>query len=129
MSSGNKSQLIFDFIKCIENNKYKLSIDKRISISNHSLPILNSLALSSIQYNEVDRKLLDLAKKTKIFIKEMNNSVIFTRTDKGNVTVTLNGKIYVSKIIEMLQNTKNTYEIIKREIPQRELLQVFGECL
>jgi len=59
LPSGNKSQLIFDFIKCIENNKYKLPIDKRISFP--IIPILNNLASSLIQHNEVDRKLLNLA--------------------------------------------------------------------
>jgi len=50
----------------------------------------------------VDKKLLDLAKETKIFITERNNNVIFIRADKGDVTVTLDGKIYVSKVTEML---------------------------
>jgi len=76
LPSENKLQLIFDFIKCIENNKYKLLIDKRISVSNHSLPILNSLVSSLIQH-EVEKKLSDLAKETKIFIKEINSNIIF----------------------------------------------------
>ena len=67
----------------------------------------------SIQHNEVDRKLLDLAKETKIFIEEMNNSVIFTRADIGQCQ-TLDDKMYVSKVTEMLQDTE-TYEVIKRD--------------
>jgi len=67
----------------------------------------------------VDRKLLDLAKEIKIF-KEMNNSIIFTRADKDDITVdALDGKMYVSKVTEM-------YEVIKKS--QRKLLQVYEKC-
>jgi len=83
--------------------------------------------LSPIQRNEVDRKLFDLAKKTKIFIKEMNNCAIFTRADRGNVIVVLDGKTYVSKVTEMLQNTE-TYEVIKRDLKKRVIISL-RECL
>jgi len=43
----------------------------------------------------------------------MNNNVIFTRTDKGNIIMALDDKMYVSKVTEMLQDTE-TYEVIKR---------------
>ena len=67
----------------------------------------------------MDRKLLDLAKEIKIF-KEMNNSIIFTRADKDDITVdALDGKMYVSKVTEM-------YEVIKKS--QRKLLQVYEKC-
>ena len=36
----------------------------------------------------------------------MNNSVIFTWVHKDNVTVALDGKMYVSKVTEMLQDTE-----------------------
>ena len=60
----------------------------------------------------------------------MNNNVIFTRTDKGNIIMALDDKMYVSKVTEMLQDTE-TYEMYKlKEISQRKLLlQVCGECL
>jgi len=44
----------------------------------------------------------------------MNNpNILFTRADKGNVTVALNKNVYIDKIVSMLQD-KDTYSIINR---------------
>ncbi|KYN26867.1 hypothetical protein ALC57_03751, partial [Trachymyrmex cornetzi] len=76
----------------------KLPIDERISISNHSIPVLNNLASCSLHCTEVDRSLLQLAKDTRVFLRDMNDRVIFTRADKGNVTVALDRQMYISKV-------------------------------
>ena len=60
-----------------------------------------------------DRSLLQLAKDTRIFLKYMNDRIIFTRADKGNMTMTLDRQVYISKVNEMLQDV-NTYEVIER---------------
>ncbi|KYN12032.1 hypothetical protein ALC57_15783, partial [Trachymyrmex cornetzi] len=109
-----------DLIKCIENNIYKLPIDERISISNHSLPVLNNLASCSLHCTEVDRSLLQLAKNTRVFLRDMNDRVIFTRADKENVTVALDRQMYISKVNEMLQDV-NTYEVVVR-VPTRRMV-------
>ena len=64
---SNRLNLTIDLIKCIENNIYKLPIDKQISISNHSFLVLNGLAFCSLHCTEVDRSLSQLAKDTKVF--------------------------------------------------------------
>jgi len=44
---------------------------------------------------------------------QKNPDVIFTRADKGNVTVALNKNVYIKKIEELLHD-KETYLVIKR---------------
>lgn len=41
-----------------------------------------------------------------------NSNIIFTRSDKGNVTVAMDRTIYNNKVTELLNDT-NTYSIIK----------------
>jgi len=50
---------------------------------------------------------------TKNFCRK-NRDVIFTRADKGNVTVALNKSTYIKKMEDALQNT-NTYTIVKKD--------------
>jgi len=57
----------------------------------------------------------------------MNNSVIYTQANKGSVIVVLDGKMYVSKVTEVLQDTE-TYEIIKRN-PTKGIVTSCEECL
>jgi len=105
--------VLLSVLKIVNINYLSIS-GSRFSV----IPILNSFALSPIQRNEVDRKLFDLAKKTKIFIKEMNNCAIFTRADRGNVIVVLDGKTYVSKVrcSRIQRHMKLLREISKKEL-------------
>ena len=50
----------------------------------------------------------------------MNNRIIFTRADKGNVTVALDRQVYISRVNEMLQNV-DTYEAVERD-PMRRMI-------
>jgi len=58
-------------------------------------------------------RLSSLNRTCKIFIKN-NPDVIFTRTDKGNVTVALDRNDYNSKITNMLDDI-NTYTKINKD--------------
>ena len=91
----------------------------RISISNHSFPVLNNLASRSLHCTEVGRSSSQLAKDTKIFLRDMNDRIIFTRVDKGNATVALDRQVCISRV-EMLQNV-NTYEVVERD-PTRRMI-------
>ncbi|KYQ47801.1 hypothetical protein ALC60_13166, partial [Trachymyrmex zeteki] len=113
---NNRLNLTVDFIKCIESNIYKLPIEW-ISISNHSLPVLNNLASCSLHRTKEDRSLSQLAKDTRIFLRDMNDRVISTRADKSNVTIALDRQVYISKVNEMLQ--ENTYKIIEKDLTRR----------
>ncbi|KYN10475.1 hypothetical protein ALC57_17384 [Trachymyrmex cornetzi] len=68
LSLNNRLNLTVDLIKCIESDIYKLPIDEWISISNHSLPVLNNLASCSLHCMEVGRSLSQLAKDTRFVV-------------------------------------------------------------
>ena len=112
--------LTIDLLKYIESNIYKLPIDEPISISNHSFPVLNSLASCSLYCTEINRSLSQLAKDTRVFLRDMNDRIIFTRADKGNMTVALNSQMYISRVNEMLQDV-DTYEVVERD-PTRRMI-------
>jgi len=61
----------------------------------------------------MEKKLIGLNKVTINFCKN-NPDVIFTRADKGNVTVVIDKIEYLNKIETMLQD-QNTYIIIKKD--------------
>jgi len=61
----------------------------------------------SLRYIEVDMNLLQLERDTRVFMKDMNNRIIFTRADKDNMTMAL-GQMYILKVTEMLQDV-DTY--------------------
>jgi len=113
----NNITIIFERIKSIENNIHKFSIDKRIDITNHSIPILNDIASSSLSSLSIDKKLSNL-KVIKKFITSHSN-IIFTHADKGNITVALDKDFYIKQVDDMFQD-KEIYEIIKKD-PTRKL--------
>ena len=65
--------------------------------------------------NIIDRSLLQLAKDTRIFLRDINDRVIFTRADKGNVTVALDRQVYISRVNEDV----NIYEVFERDLTKR----------
>ena len=93
--------IIFDCIKSIEYSTRKLSIDKRIDITNHSIPIFNNLVSFPLFTIPIDTKLLKLEIVTKDFFK-LNPDIIFTHADKNNVIVVLEKDFYINKVNEML---------------------------
>jgi len=62
--------------------------------------------------NNLDRKLIDLDNTTRRFCKN-NPNILFTKADKGNVTVAINRDEYIRTIEGMLDD-KNTYITIKK---------------
>ena len=55
-----------------------------------------------------------LAKDTRVFLRDMKDKIIFTRADKGNMTIALDRQVYNSRVKEMLQYV-NTYEVVERD--------------
>jgi len=60
----------------------------------------------------VDTKLIQLRNTTKHFCYN-NRNIIFTRADKGNVTVAIDRVSYINKVEEIL-NDDNTYTVVKK---------------
>jgi len=63
------------------------------------------------------KKILNLMNITKKFIKN-NPDIIYTRADKGNITVALNRIEYTNKIDDMLSD-KFTYDLVKKDPTKR----------
>jgi len=76
--------------------------------------------------DHTDPKIINLVKTTNKFIKN-NPNLIYTRADKGNITVTLNKSDYINKIEEMLSD-KETYTLIKKD-PTKKLTNDIRDLL
>jgi len=101
-----------EFIKSIECNTNKFNIDTQLNIHNRAISLISSLS-TSLPSTHSNSRLPTLYRICKAFIKN-NPDIIFTKADKGNITVALNRNDYVSKITEMLHDT-NTYTKIKKD--------------
>ena len=53
-------------------------------------------------------------KTTKLFIENNKDTIFFTKSDKGNVTVCISVDAYKPKIKLLLNNNTNTYNVTKR---------------
>ena len=93
---NNKHRIIFDCIKNVEISTQRMPIDKKIAITNHSIPILNNIISSPIVTSSMDKLLLKMESETRIFVSKHPN-IIFTHADKGNVTVALDKDAYWTK--------------------------------
>jgi len=87
-----------------------------MNLSRTSRVIVFSIALTdrlnTPPTNPVDTKLIQLLNATKHFCQN-NRNIIFTRADKGNVTVAMNRVSYINKVEEIL-NDDNTYTVVKK---------------
>jgi len=110
--SSDKKTIIHEFIKDIEGNANRVNTHKQIKIRNIATAQLNKFLHRKTQKNVIDNNILSMVKSTTEFMQK-NPDVIFTRADKGNVTVALNKNVYIKKIEELLHD-KETYLISKR---------------
>ncbi|KYN38516.1 hypothetical protein ALC56_07093 [Trachymyrmex septentrionalis] len=74
-----------------------MPIDRRIAVTNHSIPILNKIISSPIFTSPMDKQLLKMESDTRIFISAHPN-IIFTHADKGNVTIAMDKDAYMYKM-------------------------------
>jgi len=79
----------------------------------------------SLYKESTDIQIIDLIKITNKFIKN-NPNIIFTRADKGNITVALKTE-YLNKIEEILNDTE-TYEKINKD-PTKKLTNEIRKVL
>lgn len=110
---SKKDKVITEFI--IENNLWKIQKkrpDVSLNIRNHSLPIIQNLLHHNYLRNNIDKDILQALTITKNFIRD-NNDILFTRADKGNITVALDKLTYFNKMKGILKDV-NTYTIVKR---------------
>ena len=116
----NKNKLIFDCIKGVESSTLRMSIDRRIDVINHSIPVLNNIISSPIFTSLTDKQLLRIESDFHTFVSAHPN-IIFTH-DKGNVTVAMDRDAYRNKMTKLLTDS-DTYVLIKKD-PIKNLRQL-----
>jgi len=103
VDKSTKKNIIHEFIKDIKNhNRYITEIEKS-KIRNTTIPFFHRLIHKKVSENKIDKTLISLKNSTLRFCKN-NPNIIFTRADKGNVTVAVNREEYINKIELMLQD-------------------------
>lgn len=108
----NKKLAIHEFIKDIESNSKRNNINNRTTIRNIAIPKFAQLLNTKEKQDLTQQKLLSAHKEAVRFCKE-NPNIIFTRADKGNVTVAMDKSYYINKIENLLSDV-NTYAIINK---------------
>jgi len=109
----NTKNNITQIIKNIENNIIKLGNELQTEVRNRSIPVIHNLLSRALYKDPTDFKIMKSLQITKKFMKN-NPNIIFTKADKGGVTVALDKNEYTHKIDEML-NDNDTYIKIKKD--------------
>jgi len=111
-TDNRKKTAVHEFIKHLESFNRYFNDNERTKIRNTVIPFFHRFIHNKVSSNVTEKTLLFLMKLTTSFCKN-NPDIIFTRADKGNVTVALKKDTYINRIEELL-NDKNTYEIVKK---------------
>jgi len=111
-NSINKKTAIHEFIKDIESNVKYHNYDKLTAIRNIAIPQFYKYLKSSPKQNGLDNKIINMYNITERFCKN-NKDIIFTRADKGNMTVAMQRSFYIERMEEMLSD-EDTYSVIRK---------------
>lgn len=82
------------------------------------MPLIQEIAHKKQRMGPIELLISKWSSFTKKFIRE-HPDILFTRADKGNVTVAMNKKDYITKM-EELPSDKNTY-IINKKDPTKQI--------
>ncbi|KYN22657.1 hypothetical protein ALC57_04947, partial [Trachymyrmex cornetzi] len=118
LPSYNIRKNCIELIKNLENNVKNLGNKAILIVRNQAIGMIDKLVSTKPVNNMLNKKLRYLFSVTKQFIKN-NQEVVFTRADKGNVTVALNINTYKDKMNDMLKD-RSTYTMIERD-PTKQL--------
>jgi len=108
-----KKNAIHEFIKDVELYNRHVSEDVKSKIRNITIPFFHRLIHNKKSEKMREKRLIELKNATVKFCKS-NPNVIFTRADKGNVTVAIDRIDYLNKIETLLQD-QNTYMLINKD--------------
>jgi len=111
-TNSNKKHAIHEFIKDIESNITAHKINNQVLIRNTTIPQLHKFLKNNPPRNITNENLLHMQHITQQFCRD-NQNIIFTRADKGNITVALDKKHYINAMNESLKDA-NTYMLVKK---------------
>ncbi|XP_011868003.1 PREDICTED: uncharacterized protein LOC105562081, partial [Vollenhovia emeryi] len=123
---NNKQKYVVEYIKHIERNISKVDAAIQHSVRSHSTSIINDFITSGIKKDSVDTILVTWLNATKQFVKD-HPEILFTRADKGNITVAMKVSDYHIKMDELLSDT-DTYITIKKD-PSKGLMRELRDLL
>jgi len=109
----NKKFAVHEFIKDIECSLALRVTKTQLLIRNIATPLLHKFLNTTSSPSPVDIKIMHMHKMTKRFCAD-NPNIIFTRADKGNITVALKKEIYNNELENLLRDTK-TYTVIEKD--------------
>jgi len=89
----NSQRLIFDLVKIIESNLFKLDPGRVADIRNSAVQFLEKFLSSPPPLSEIERSLLNMSRLAREFLAD-HPDLIITRADKGNTTVALDKYTY-----------------------------------
>jgi len=108
----NKKFAIHEFIKDIESNRATHKISNQFLIRNTSIPQFHKFLKNTPPKNIINENLLHMYHTTQQFCRD-NHNIMFTKADKGNITVALDKEHYIKEINESLKDV-NTYMIVQK---------------
>jgi len=108
----NKKQSVIEFIKDFESIGFRGNNNQKLEIRNTVVTQLEKFINDRQHENNIQLELMRLLRITKTFFKD-NTNIIFTKADKGNITVALDRAHYINSINEMLIDPL-TYEVIQK---------------
>ena len=108
-----------EFIKNFEYNSNRLPADVQLPILRQSHSLMSRVANFSQKWTHLDVELSIALRETKKFL-QTNKNVIFTRADKGNVTVALNKDEYREKMRFLLDDIE-TYDRVGKD-PTKKII-------
>jgi len=109
LPTKNKKNSVIEFIKDFESNVPRVNNTEKVRLRNTVVSQLNKFVDNKSFKNEIQAKLNRLCKSTIDFCNN-NQDILFTKADKGNVTVALDRSQYNEKVNNLLKDP-TTYSI------------------
>jgi len=122
-----KKQFTCEVIKDVESNLRHLNQDLKSRVRLLTASSLERFNNNSSGLSNITKALIMKSNHTKEFIKT-HPTVIFTKADKGNVTVALEKSDYIKKMELMLGDT-DTYIKVNKKNPTKSIEKKLNECL
>jgi len=113
-------------LKDFEGTRFRNNNTHKLKIRNTVVTHLQKFMHNNQRLENIQDELIRLLKITKSYCKN-NTNIIFTKADKGNVIVALDGAHYFNSINLML-NDQTTYERIQKN-PVKNLEQKLNNIL
>jgi len=122
-----RNRMALETIKDVENNIRHLNQEQKSHIRLLAASSLERFVNNRPHLNNFNKELINRINHTRSFIND-HPSILFTKADKGNVTVALDKEDYLKKIQDMLNDT-DTYVTVNSKNQAKKIENKLNECL